>query len=101
MEIYNSKTNLFLSKDRIDENALKQIDNISALSFVNGIAVMPDVHVGMGCCVGAVVATQGAIPPSIVGVDLGCGMMAVKTQFKRSDIKGDLAELRYSIERSI
>lgn len=102
MERYNTKTNLFVSKERVDENALKQIDNISELPFVSGIAVMPDVHLGMGCCVGAVVSTQGAVVPSIVGVDIGCGMIAVRTQFTKRDLEGlDLYQLRHSIERSI
>lgn len=65
------------------------------------IAVMPDCHPGKGTCVGSVVAAQGAIVPSIVDVDVGCGMIAVKTKFFREDLPEDLSVIRVGIERLI
>lgn len=86
----------------IEDNTLEQAIKASKMPFIfPHLALMPDAHLGKGATVGSVIPTLGAIIPAAVGVDIGCGMIAVKTQFKRSDIKGDLAELRHSIERSI
>ena len=64
----------------VDESAKKQLENIARMPFVHShLAVMPDVHVGKGATVGSVIATKGAIIPAAVGVDIGCGMMAVQT----------------------
>lgn len=84
----------------IDDNAIEQIKKASQLPFVDGLAIMPDCHWGMGCAVGTVVATRGAIVPSMVGVDIGCGMMATRLPVK-IDVFDDLPILRHSIERSI
>jgi len=65
------------------------------------LAVMPDVHVGKGATVGSVIATKGAIIPAAVGVDIGCGMMAVQTTLKAKDLPESLASLRARIERAI
>lgn len=64
----------------IEETALKQLRNMATLPFIhkNGVAAMPDVHAGIGATVGTVVATKKAIVPAAVGVDIGCGMMAVR-----------------------
>jgi tRNA-splicing ligase RtcB len=88
--------------DDIEEEAIIQLKNIANLPFIfHHVAVMPDAHAGKGSTVGTVIATQGAIIPAAVGVDIGCGMCAVKLPFK-IDIFGDsLNELRSSIERSI
>lgn len=94
------KTNYFLPKNEIEETALGQIENVEKLPFVMGIAIMPDVHTGKGCCIGAVIATKGAIVPSLVGVDIGCGMIAVKTSLKREQLK-DLASIREGLERRV
>ncbi len=86
----------------IDPNALEQSIKASKMPFIYPhFALMPDAHLGIGATVGSVIPTQGAIIPAAVGVDIGCGMIAVKTQFKRSDITKPLGELRHSIERSI
>lgn len=61
-------------REVLDELALDQITDVSQLSFVKGIAVMPDVHPGMGSTIGTVIATDGAVIPAAVGVDIGCGM---------------------------
>jgi tRNA-splicing ligase RtcB len=85
----------------IEEAAMKQLINLSALPFIfKHVAVMPDAHWGMGSTVGSVIATKGAIIPAAVGVDIGCGMMAVKLPFK-IDTLHDLPKLRHSIERSV
>lgn len=86
----------------IEENTQAQAEMTSRMPFVHPhLALMPDAHLGKGATVGSVIPTLGAIIPAAVGVDIGCGMIAVRTQFKRSDIKGDLKDLRTSIERSI
>ena len=93
---------LFSWASVIEDNTLEQAVKASKMPFIfPHLALMPDAHLGKGATVGSVIPTLGAIIPAAVGVDIGCGMIAVKTQFKRSDIKGDLAELRHSIERSI
>ncbi|HTN99794.1 MAG TPA: RtcB family protein, partial [Microthrixaceae bacterium] len=64
----------------LDPRALEQAERTAALPFVAGhVALMPDAHVGLGATIGSVVATDGAIIPAAVGVDLGCGMIAVET----------------------
>lgn len=87
----------------IDEATKEQAERTSKMPFVlPHLALMPDAHMGAGATVGSVIPTVGAIMPAAVGVDIGCGMIAVKTQFTTKDISGkDLATLRHSIERSI
>jgi tRNA-splicing ligase RtcB len=64
----------------IEAPAMAQLRNVASLPFIHShIAVMPDVHWGMGATVGSVIPTVGAIIPAAVGVDIGCGMMAVRT----------------------
>ena len=96
------KINLFLPKETLEESAYKQVENMATLPFVDGLAVMPDAHMGMGACVGSVIATDGAIIPAAVGVDIGCGMIAVKTKFTEEDLmQKDLKKIREGIERRI
>lgn len=87
----------------IDEKTIDQARTSSRMPFIYPhIALMPDAHLGLGATVGSVIPTLGAIMPAAVGVDIGCGMIAVKTQFTRADLAGrDLAELRGQIERAI
>lgn len=87
----------------IESNTREQAVLTSSMPFVQPhIALMPDAHLGKGATVGSVIPTKGAIMPAAVGVDIGCGMIAVKTQFNKSDLEGkDKAALRHSIERSI
>ena len=76
--------------------------NVSRLPCVfKHIALMPDAHLGKGSMVGSVVATKDAVIPATVGVDIGCGMMAVKTPFKSGILDGKLKELRLAIEEAI
>ena len=93
----------WLPPEEIEEQAVEQIRKISALPFIfRHVGIMPDCHLGKGATVGSVIPTKGAIIPAAVGVDIGCGMMAVKTQLKRSDLDPDsLSDLRENIERRI
>lgn len=85
----------------IEVEAVEQLRNLSNMPFIfKHVAAMPDAHAGRGSTVGTVIATKGAIIPSAVGVDIGCGMCAVKTKFRAEQL-GDLATLRHSIERSV
>jgi len=89
------------SKDPEPE-AMQQLLNTANLPFVfKHVAAMPDVHFGMGATVGSVVATEKAICPAAVGVDIGCGMMAVKTPLDYRVVQDKIKEIRHSIERSI
>lgn len=87
----------------IEPNTQEQAERASRMPFIKPhLALMPDAHLGAGATVGSVIPTHGAIIPAAVGVDIGCGMIAIRTQFKKSDLDGkDLSVLRHSIERSI
>lgn len=86
----------------LDDKAHAQLRNIAAMPFVGPwVAVMPDVHLGKGATVGSVIPTRGAIIPAAVGVDIGCGMAAVRTTLRAEDLPDNLAQLRSSIERSV
>ena len=85
-----------------DPAALQQVRNVARLPFVrHHVAVMPDAHVGIGATVGTVIATQRAVIPAAVGVDIGCGMAAVQTSLRASDLPESLRTLRTDIEASI
>ncbi|NBE79659.1 RtcB family protein [Micromonospora rubida] len=85
----------------IEEQAARQLRNIGALPWVEGVAVMPDVHFGKGATVGSVIAMRQAVSPAAVGVDIGCGMSAVRTSLTAADLPDDLAGLRSAIEAAI
>ncbi|WP_072312671.1 RtcB family protein [Agrococcus sp. Marseille-P2731] len=87
----------------IEDHTLEQARTASRMPFIHPhLALMPDAHLGRGATVGSVIPTLGAIMPAAVGVDIGCGMIAVRTQLQRSDLEGrELGELRQQIERSI
>ena len=102
MEKINDKIVAFLDPGTIEAAAKQQLENLSELPFIfKHIAVMPDCHVGKGATVGTVIATKGAIIPAAVGVDIGCGMIAVKTKFLAKDLPDNLEKLRTGIERRI
>ncbi len=97
----NEKAVLFTPPDTIEPQALKQIENTASMPFIfKHVAVMPDCHYGKGATVGTVLATKGSIIPAAVGVDIGCGMIAVRTPLTRADI-ADPAGIRSGIERRI
>ncbi|RLK25938.1 tRNA-splicing ligase RtcB [Micromonospora sp. M71_S20] len=85
----------------IEPQAAQQLRNIGALPWVQGVAVMPDVHFGKGATVGSVIAMRQAVSPAAVGVDIGCGMSAVRTSLTAADLPDDLAGLRSAIEATI
>jgi len=85
----------------LEEGAINQIKAIAALPFVEHIAIMPDAHQGMECPIGSVIACNGAIVPSFVGVDISCGMATFRTNLTVKDINGKEDILHHSIERSI
>jgi tRNA-splicing ligase RtcB len=85
----------------VEGGAMQQRRNVSSLPWITGLAVMPDVHYGKGATVGSVIAMHGAVCPAAVGVDIGCGMSAVKTSLRASDLPGDLSRLRSKIEQAI
>lgn len=85
----------------LEPKAEEQARIIANMPFIyKHVALMPDAHAGVGSTIGTVIATKGAVIPAAVGVDLGCGMMAVKLPYKIDDIK-DLGKLRHSWERSV
>jgi len=86
----------------VEYEALNQLRNIASLPILAGhVAVMPDVHLGKGATVGSVIATKAAIIPASVGVDIGCGMVAVQTSLTATDLPDALAPLRADLEAVI
>ncbi|MDH4384917.1 MAG: RtcB family protein [Caulobacter sp.] len=86
----------------IEDAAMQQLRNVASLPFIHKhLAVMPDVHWGMGATVGSVIPTVGAIIPAAVGVDIGCGMMAVRTSIRAEHLPDDLSAIRSSIEAAV
>jgi tRNA-splicing ligase RtcB len=85
-----------------EEEARAQLRNVASLPFVHRqVAVMPDVHWGIGATVGSVIPTRGAVIPAAVGVDIGCGMMAVRTTLAAKDLPDSLKDVRNAIERAV
>ena len=87
---------------QLEASAEKQLRNVATLPFIHKwVAAMPDVHWGVGATVGSVIPTKGAIIPAAVGVDIGCGMMAVQTSLSANDLPENLAKIRSAIERAV
>ncbi|PPT06941.1 Protein RtcB [Geitlerinema sp. FC II] len=90
------------AKDDLGSQETQMAKNVAALPFVfKHVALMPDVHLGKGALVGSVLATKDAIIPAAVGVDIGCGMGAVKTPFVAAQLEGKLKQIRRDIEAAI
>lgn len=85
----------------IKEGARTQLRNVASLPWTRGVRVMPDVHYGLGATVGSVIAMSQAVAPAAVGVDIGCGMTAVRTSLRPDQLPDDLAGLRHGIERVV
>ncbi|MGH9821542.1 MAG: RtcB family protein [Pyrinomonadaceae bacterium] len=86
----------------LGDNEMDMLRNVSRLPCIyKHVALMPDAHLGKGSMVGSVIATKGAVIPATVGVDIGCGMMAVKTPFKSGILDRKRPEFRHEIERAI
>jgi len=87
---------------QLEDAARRQLENVARLPIVfRHVAAMPDVHWGIGATVGSVIATEGAIIPAAVGVDIGCGMMAVETSLTASDLPDHLGGVRTALEAAI
>lgn len=103
MEKINEK--LYSWASILDATALEQAKQTATLPFVDPhVALMPDAHLGMGATVGSVIPTKGAVIPAAVGVDIGCGMVAVRTQFTHDQVRATrrpLGALREEIERAV
>src|SRR5687767_1053392 len=85
-----------------EDAARRQVENVASMPFVyKHVAVMPDVHWGMGATVGSVIATKGAVIPAAVGVDIGCGMVAARLDVRASELPDSLAAMRSAIERAV
>ena len=86
----------------LEDSAREQALTTSTMPFIHPhLALMPDAHLGLGATVGSVIPTLGAIMPAAVGVDVGCGMIAVRTPFTRDQLPGDRRPLREAIERAV
>src|SRR5881394_3574770 len=86
----------------LEDGTRQQAVRTSQLPFIfPHVALMPDAHLGKGATVGSVIPTLGAIMPAAVGVDIGCGMAAVRTQYRRDELRGDLSALRRAIEHAV
>jgi tRNA-splicing ligase RtcB len=88
--------------ETVEASAIEQLTNTANLPFVfRHVAAMPDVHLGYGATVGSVIATKGAVCPAAVGVDIGCGMAAVRTDLDPQAVQEKITAIRLSIERSV
>ncbi len=96
-----AETLMWAQVEDVEPQALDQLRNISRLPWVDGVRVMPDVHLGMGATVGSVVAMRNAVSPAAVGVDIGCGMQAVRTSLTVEDLPESLRSIRRAVERAI
>ncbi|EWC61741.1 Protein RtcB [Actinokineospora spheciospongiae] len=93
---------LWARPEAVEDLAMRQLQNIAALPWAyKHVAVMPDVHYGKGATVGSVIAMRGAVSPAAVGVDIGCGMSAVRTSLTAADLPADLSRLRSRIEAKV
>lgn len=88
--------------DEVEGTALKQLQNLADMPFIHKhVACMPDVHAGKGSTIGSVIATDSAIIPAAVGVDIGCGMNAVQLSLTASDLPDNLYKIRRDIEKRV
>ena len=102
MTLNKGKVPVKIFTNDVDSGSLTQLSNISQLPFIHHhIAAMPDVHVGKGATVGSVIPTKDAIIPAAVGVDIGCGMNAVRISLKASDLPDSLRRSRTAIEAAV
>jgi tRNA-splicing ligase RtcB len=98
----NGKVPVMIYTDEIEPEALQQLDNLSQLQIVHHhIAAMPDVHFGKGATVGSVIPCKGAIIPAAVGVDIGCGMNALRLSLNAQDLPESLRRVRSAIEAAV
>ena len=100
--ITHTPTPVYIWTDDIDDKSIEQLENVASMSFVTPhVAVMPDVHLGIGATIGSVIPTKNAIIPAAVGVDIGCGMMAVRLTLTANDLPDNLKNVRAAIEERV
>src|SRR3712207_160448 len=86
----------------LEDTTRAQAERTATMPFIHPhVALMPDAHLGLGATVGSVIPTLGAIIPAAVGVDIGCGMIAVRTQYAADELPADRRPLREAIERAV
>ncbi|MDX1513244.1 MAG: RtcB family protein [Gammaproteobacteria bacterium] len=101
-EIVTPTSRVKIFTDDVDDAAYRQLENLARLPIVHGhVAAMPDVHAGIGATVGAVIPTRRAIIPAAVGVDIGCGMNALRLSLKAGSLPDSLKPLRLAIEEAV
>ena len=101
-EIVTSSSSVKIFTDDVGESAYRQLENLARLPIIHGhVAAMPDVHAGIGTTVGAVIPTRRAIIPAAVGVDIGCGMNAVRLSIRADSLPDSLKPLRFAIESAV
>ena len=102
LNLSSNKSVLSWANHKLDNRETQMASNVASLPFVfKHVALMPDVHLGKGALVGSVIATKDAVMPAAVGVDIGCGMAAIKMPFTGDRLEGKLKKIRQEIERSI
>ncbi len=94
-------TLMWATEADVEESARQQLRNVAALTWTHGVRVMPDVHFGLGATVGSVIAMEQAVAPAAVGVDIGCGMTAVRTTLRPDQLPDDLGRMRAGIEAAV
>ncbi|UDL15924.1 RtcB-like RNA ligase [Microbacterium phage Pumpernickel] len=96
-----TRTLMWAWEHEIEPQAVQMIRDVGSLEWVDELRIMPDVHLGKGATIGTVIGSKNAICPSAVGVDIGCGVNAVKTNLKRDDVEDILHKLRIAIEGAV
>ncbi|MEZ5480490.1 MAG: RtcB family protein [Thiolinea sp.] len=101
-ELNKGKVPVKIYTDEVDSASLDQLGHLAQLPFIHShIAAMPDVHAGIGATVGSVIPTRGAIIPAAVGVDIGCGMNAVRLSLQAEQLPDSLSKIRSAIEAKV
>ena len=102
LELNKSRAPVKIWTRDIEADAMQQLLNVASLPIVHGhVAAMPDVHTGIGATVGSVIPTRQAVIPAAVGVDIGCGMNAVRTSLTAAQLPDNLRPLRMAIEAAV
>lgn len=98
----NTSLKLWTNGVQVEDAAIEQLKDVAKLPFIfKHISAMPDIHAGKGATIGSVIATQKAVLPAAVGVDIGCGVRAQLTNLQRSDFPSDLKKVRSAIEKVV
>lgn len=102
LDSYGPRIRAWTQGVEFEQEAFNQVYNVAGLPFIHKhVAVMPDVHWGIGATVGSVIPTKGAIIPAAVGVDIGCGMIAQRLDLRADDLPDDLRPMQMAIEKAV